>query len=238
MVRVLMMVRVLILGGTTEASALARRLAGDARFDAVLSFAGVTRAPLLPPVAVRVGGFGGAAGLAAFLRAENFDVLIDATHPFAVQIKRNASAAAAQAGIAHLRALRPPWSAQPGDRWREVADMADAARALGDAPRRVLLTIGQKELAPFRAAPWHDYVLRSVDPPDPALVPRGAVVIAARGPFIVADEIALLRAHRIDVIVTKNSGGDATAAKLAAARALGIEVVMVRRPAPPGRGGR
>jgi len=223
----------LILGGTAEASTLARRLAGDARFDALLSFAGVTRAPLLPPIAVRIGGFGGAEGLAAFLREGGFDLLIDATHPFAVQIKRNAAEAAAQAGVRRLVVLRQEWVAHAGDRWRQVADMAEAAKALGETPRRVLLTVGRKDLAPFVAAPRHQYVLRSVDAPGDAFVPPGAVVIAARGPFILADEIALLAAHRIDAIVTKNSGGDATVAKLEAARTLGIDVVMVRRPAAP-----
>ncbi len=227
------MPRVLILGGTTEASALAEALAGDARFTPLLSFAGSTRAPRPPPIAWRVGGFGGVPGLAEFLRGEAFDLLLDATHPFAAQMKRHAAAAAALAGIPALGVLRPGWRAVDGDRWAMVADMAGAARALGAAPRRVLLTIGQKDLAAFQAAPWHRYVVRSVDPPDAASLPPDATVIAARGPFREADEMALLAARRIEVIMTKNSGGTATQAKLAAARRLGLEVVMVARPPPP-----
>ncbi len=227
------MPRVLILGGTTEASAIAEALAQDARFSPMLSFAGTTRAPRPPPIPWRVGGFGGIAALADFLRREAFALLLDATHPFAAQMKRHAAAAASLAGVPVLGVLRPGWKATPGDRWTMVADMAEAVRALGAAPRRVLLTIGQKELGGFQAAPWHDYVVRSVDPPDAASLPANAVVIAARGPFRESDELVLLTERRIEVIVTKNSGGTATGAKLAAARRLGLEVVMVARPPPP-----
>ena len=222
--------RVLILGGTTEASALASALAGDARVDATLSLAGVTRAPAPSPLPVRSGGFGGADGLAAFLRDGGFDTLVDATHPYAATITRNAAIAAARAGVAHLRIARPAWQPCPADRWTEVASLAAAAVRLGAAPRRVLLTIGRKDLAPFRDAPAHRYVLRSVDPPGPEELP-GATVITDRGPFTLDGELALLRRHRIDVLVTKNSGGSATAAKLDAARALGVEVIMLARPA-------
>ncbi len=225
----------LILGGTTEASAIARALAGDARYRPVLSLAGRTRAPVAPPIPWRSGGFGGAEGLAAHLRAQDVTALVDATHPFAAQISRNAAVAAAAAGVPHLAVLRPPWTPQDGDRWTSVPDMAAAAAALGAQPRRVLLTIGQQELAPFAAAPWHRYLIRSVDPPPPALLPPGARTLTARGPFQEEDEMRLLAEEDIQAIVTKNSGGAATAAKLAAARILGIEVVMVARPpAPPG----
>ena len=225
------MLRVLILGGTTEASALARALSGDARFEAMVSLAGVTRAPVRPALAVRIGGFGGVAGLAAWLRDHRTDAMVDATHPFAAQMTRHAAEAAAQSGVALLRIDRPAWVARPGDRWTEVADMAEAASALGQAPRRVLLTVGQKELTPFLAATWHHYVIRSVDPP--RLVPASCELITARGPFVPDDEVALLRERCIDVMVTKNSGGTATQAKLEAARRLGVEVIMVRRPAAP-----
>ncbi|MEJ8572285.1 cobalt-precorrin-6A reductase [Microbaculum marinum] len=225
--------RLLILGGTSEASALARALAGDARVAPLLSLAGRTKAPVTPPVPFRVGGFGGPAGLAAYLEAERFDLMIDATHPFADRIKRNAVEAAGLAGVPLLAIRRPEWRPQPGDRWTIVPDMAAAAAALGNDPKRVFLTIGQKELAPFREAPVHTYVIRSVDPPDPGHLPPNAVVIIARGPFDEPSERALLDGHRIDVIVTKNSGGTATEAKLAAARALRIPVVMVARPAHP-----
>jgi precorrin-6A/cobalt-precorrin-6A reductase len=227
--------RVLILGGTTEASAIARVLADDARFQPVLSLAGRTRVPVPPPVPWRTGGFGGAGGLATYLRTEGMHALIDATHPFAVRISRNAVEAASAAAVPHLAVLRPAWTAQPGDRWTEVPGMAAAVDALGPQHRRVLLTVGQQELAPFAAAPWHDYLIRSVEPPPPALLPPGARSFTARGPFSEADEHRLLRDERIQAIVTKNSGGGATSAKLTAARALNMEVVMVARPpAPPG----
>ncbi len=219
--------RVLVLGGTTEASAIARGLAGDARFAAVLSYAGRTRTPLAQPIAVRVGGFGGVAGLAEYLRAERVDALVDATHPFAARIKANAAVAAGQTGTAQLAVLRPGWTAAAGDRWTLVATMRDAAAALGAEPRRVFLTIGQLDLAPF--GPPHRYLLRSVDPP--STPPPGATVITGRGPFGLAAERALLEAHAIEVVVSKNSGG--ADAKLQAARELGLRVVMVDRPPPP-----
>jgi len=225
--------RVLILGGTTEASELARALADDRRFDAVLSLAGRTRAPAQSPIPSRTGGFGGVEGLVAYLRAERVDALIDATHPFAAQISRHAVAAGEMARVPALALRRPPWQPVEGDRWTVVADMPAAARALGRSPRRVFLTIGQKDLAVFAAAPWHHYLVRSVDPHDPAALPPGAKAITARGPFEEGAERRLLEAHRIDVLVTKNSGGTATAAKLAAARALHLPVVMAARPAAP-----
>jgi precorrin-6A/cobalt-precorrin-6A reductase len=217
--------RVLILGGTTEASAIARALAGDGRFVPVLSLAGRTRAPVKPPIPWRVGGFGGAEGLAAYVRSEGVVALIDATHPFAARTKANA----ALAGVPRVAVLRPAWERQDGDRWTEVADMAQAFVALGMERRRVFLSIGRQDLAPF--GPRHAYLIRSVDPPDP--IPPDATVISARGPFTLDAERTLLLTHRIEVVVTKNSGGDATAAKLAAARSLGLPVVMVARPPPP-----
>ena len=225
--------RILLLGGSTEASALAIVLAGDERFDVVLSLAGATRSPRPQPVPVRRGGFGGVAGLTAFLRAEAVDLLIDATHPFAAQMSRHAVEAAELAGVPLLRIERPAWIAGAGDRWTPVPDMEAAAGALGGAPRRVLLTVGQKELAPFQAAPWHRYVIRSIDPPDPASLPPRATFLPGAGPFTVEAERRLLREHGIEAVVTKNSGGLATVAKLEAARELGIPVVMVSRPALP-----
>jgi precorrin-6A/cobalt-precorrin-6A reductase len=225
--------RVLILGGTTEASELARMLAGDARFAATLSLAGRTRSPLAQPIPCRIGGFGGVDGLAAYLRAHRTDALIDATHPFAAQMSRHAAAAAGRAGTPLCVVLRPEWRKLPGDRWHVVPDMQAAASALGAAPQRVLLTVGQKDLAPFAAAPQHQYLIRSVDQPPPSSLPPGAVVITARGPFAVADERRLMQENAIEALVTKNSGGDATRPKLDAARALDIPVVMVARPALP-----
>jgi precorrin-6A/cobalt-precorrin-6A reductase len=225
--------KLLILGGTGEASALARALAGDSRFSPVLSLAGRTRHPAPQPLPTRQGGFGGAAGLARYLAAEGIDLLIDATHPFAVEISRNAVEAARATATPMLTVLRPEWEPAPGDHWLLVSDMPAAAAALGDAPRCVLLTIGRQDLAPFAAAPWHHYVVRSVDPPPPESLPPNAEIIAMRGPFLAADERRLLTEHAIEVLVTKNSGGSATVAKLHAARALGLPVVMVARPSKP-----
>jgi precorrin-6A/cobalt-precorrin-6A reductase len=221
--------RVLILGGTTEASAIARALAGHPAFEPVLSLAGRTATPMAQPIPVRIGGFGGAAGLTDYLCQERIAALIDATHPFAVRIKANASRAATAAGVKRLCVLRPPWCPLPGDDWRMVDTMGQAFAALGPTPRRAFLTVGQQELDPF--GPPHRYLIRSVDPPPNP--PRGAMVITARGPFDEAAERALMLEHGIDMLVTKNSGGAATAAKLAAARALGLPVIMVTRPPPP-----
>jgi precorrin-6A/cobalt-precorrin-6A reductase len=226
--------RVLILGGTVEASALARLAAAEPGLAPILSLAGRTASPLLPAIPSRIGGFGGAAGLAAYLRHAAIDRLIDATHPFAHQISSNAAQAAALADVPRLVLCRPPWVAGPSDDWRMVPTMQAAALALGAARRRVFLTIGRQELRPFQAmAAHHHYLIRSVDPPDPALLPPRAEVITARGPFPEAAERALMERHGIDVLVTKNSGG--ADGKLSAARALGRPVVMVeRQPAPVG----
>ena len=226
--------RVLLLGGTTEASALAEMLARDPRFSATLSLAGVTRAPRLPAIACRIGGFGGVEGLIDWLRAERIEALVDATHPYAVQMSRHAGIAAARVGISRLRIDRPAWAAGPGDRWISVRDAEAAAAALGASPRRVLLTVGSKALRPFHHAPAHHYLVRCIDPPDPALLPPDAELLLARGPFTLDGEIALLAGRRIELLVSKNSGGTATAPKLQAARRLGLPVLMIERPAPAG----
>ena len=194
---------------------------------------GVTRFPAASPLDTRIGGFGGVDGLADYLRANRIDALVDATHPFATVMSANAVAAAAASRVPCLAVLRPAWRESAGDLWIRVPDVAAAAAALGAEPRRVFLTIGRKDLAPFRAAD-HLYFIRSVDPPAPEDLPPGATVIAARGPFAVVDEERLLARHRIDLLVTKNSGGTATRGKLAAARMRGIPVVMVDRPPTPG----
>ena len=224
----------LILGGTAEASALARLAAGEPGLAPTLSLAGRTASPLLPAIPSRIGGFGGAEGLAGYLCREAIDLLIDATHPFAHQISINAAQAAEAARIPRLVLCRPPWVAGPSDDWRMVPAMAAAAARLGAAPRRVFLTIGRQELRPFQAmGAHHYYLIRSVDPPDPALLPPSADVLTARGPFPEESERALMERHRIEVLVTKNSGG--VDGKLRAARALGLPVVMVeRKPTPVG----
>lgn len=221
--------KLLIIGGSGEAAALARALAGDARFDVTVSLAGRTAEPMQLPGRLHRGGFGGAEGLARYLTQERFACVIDATHPFAVQMKANAIAAAKAAGVALLAIRRPEWVPRDGDNWIMTDSIEGVAIALGEAPRRVFLTTGRMELAPFRAAPHHFYVLRSVEAPSPEELPPRVALITARGPFKVADERALLKEHAIDVIVTKNSGGEATMAKLDAARDLGLPVIMVRR---------
>jgi len=198
-----------------------------------LSLAGRTAAPAPQPVPVRIGGFGGAAGLAAWLGAEAIDLLIDATHPHAARISANAATAAALAQVPLLALDRPAWVAVDGDRWTEVADIGTAVHALGTAPRHAFLALGRNELAPFAAAPQHFYLIRSVDPVEPPLAVPHAVYLTGRGPFDEADERELLCHHRIDVIVAKNSGGAATYGKIAAARSLGLPVIMLARPARP-----
>lgn len=221
--------RVLVLGGTAEGRLLATELARDARVRVVSSLAGRVREPVLPPGEVRIGGFGGVAGLTRWLRVERITAVVDATHPFAAGMTANAAAASAATGVPLLVLRRPGWAAGPGDRWRSVDSLTAAAAVLPELGARVFLTTGRRDLAPFAASDlW--FLLRSVDPPQPP-VPRRRHVLCHRGPFTVDGEAALLREHRIDVLVTKNSGGPMTGAKLVAARQAGIPVVVVARPA-------
>ena len=225
------MKRILILGGTTEARQLAGKLA--ARADVTLSLAGRTENPVQQGVPVRVGGFGGAEGLAAYLTDNRTDLLVDATHPYAARISANAANAARLAGVPAIALRRPPWTQVAGDRWTIVGSAAEAAALLGVAPRKIFLALGRQELAPFEAAPEHSYLVRSVDPVEPPLGLPHAAYILARGPFSEAGDRALLEEHRIDAIVAKNSGGQATYGKIVAARTLGIEVFLIRRPPLP-----
>jgi precorrin-6A/cobalt-precorrin-6A reductase len=223
--------RILILGGTTEARQLAALLAARGA-DATVSLAGRTSAPVPHALPVRTGGFGGAAGLAQHLRTQRIAALVDATHPYAARMSTNAADAAREAGVPILALRRPGWERQPGDDWTEVADAPAAAAALGDEPKRVFLALGRQEVASFAAAPQHRYLIRSVEPVGDA-APSGARHILARGPFDAAAERALLQAERIDILVCKNSGGDATYGKIAAARDLCIPILMLRRPVLP-----
>jgi precorrin-6A/cobalt-precorrin-6A reductase len=225
--------RVLILGGTTEARLLAERLARRRDLDVTLSLAGRTSNPVPHPVPVRIGGFGGPAGLADHLRAERIERLIDATHPYAAQMSAHAAQAARLAGVPLLALRRPAWRPVAGDRWTEVAATRAAAGALGETPRRAFLALGRNEIAAFAAAPQHHYLVRSVDPVEPPLAVPSATYIRRRGPFREEDDRALLAAHAIDLVVSKNSGGDAAYGKIAAARRLGIAVMLLRRPALP-----
>lgn len=226
---------VLILGGTGDARQLAERLAERGDLRVTLSLAGRTTAPLAQAGEVRVGGFGGVEGLTRYLREERIDTLVDATHPFAARMSQNAVAAAQITGVPLIVLARPQWEKVPGDRWIEASDIPDAARLVGDERKTVFLAIGRQELVPFAACPQHRYIVRSIDAVDAALL--DAEYILARGPFGEADERELFVRHGVDIVVAKNSGGDATYGKIAAARALGIPVVMVRRPQPSGAAG-
>jgi precorrin-6A/cobalt-precorrin-6A reductase len=225
--------RILILGGTTEARRLAERLGERADMAVTVSLAGRTTAPAAQGVPVRIGGFGGTEGLARYLTTERVDALIDATHPYAAIISANAAAAAAATRVPLLALRRPPWAPLPGDRWIEVADAAAAVEALGETPRRVFLTLGKTEIGIFARAPQHHYLVRSVEPVDPPLPVPHASYLTGRGPFNETADRALLVAHAIDVVVAKNSGGTATYGKIAAARVLGLPVILLRRPALP-----
>lgn len=225
------MKRILVLGGTAEARRLAGRLAPQA--DVTLSLAGRTGSPVDQGVPVRSGGFGGVEGLAGYLMQNGIDLLVDATHPYAARISANAANAARLCGVRVVALRRPPWEQVAGDRWTSVESAAEAAEMLGQAPRKVFLALGRQELAPFETAPRHSYLVRSVDPVEPPLAVPHATYILARGPFSEADDRALLQTHGIDAIVSKNSGGQATYGKIAAARALGVEVLMIRRPPLP-----
>jgi precorrin-6A/cobalt-precorrin-6A reductase len=227
--------RVLILGGTADANRLVAAVAGVAGIDAVLSYAGRTDNPTPPPIAWRVGGFGGIDGLVNYLRIEKIDRVVDATHPFATQMSAHAVAACATAAVPLLALERAPWQREPGDHWIEVDDLTAAAEALGVTPRRVFLGIGRMHLKTFAAHRQHAYLVRLIDPPRAPLPLPGAEVIVARGPFDRAADRAMLTQHRIDIVVAKNAGGDAASAKIDAARDLALPVVMVRRPLVPPR---
>lgn len=217
------------MGGTGEARELARIASGERGVDIVSSLAGRVRDPRLPEGEVRIGGFGGAEGLRTWLSDNAIDRVVDATHPFAATIGANASHAAAAAAVPLLRLLRPAWIAGPGDHWIAVPDLAAAARTVGAGYSRVFLTIGRQGVGAFAGLtePW--FLIRAIDPPTAAVPPHHELLLA-RGPFAVAEEIALLSRHAIDILVTKNSGGNQTEAKLDAARELGIPVVMIDRP--------
>ncbi|KKW91971.1 cobalt-precorrin-6A reductase [Sphingobium chungbukense] len=226
------MAHILILGGTTEASALARALA-ERGARAVLSYAGRTEKPRPQPVPVRVGGFGGIAGLVEYLRREGVTHLVDATHPFAATMSGHAVAAAREAGVAHIMLTRPGWVAAQGDRWTHVADLEGAVAALAGPGRRVMLALGRMHADAFAVRPQHHYLLRFVDVPDELpVLPRHDLVVD-RGPFTVEGDMALMRAHGIDLVISKNAGGNGAEAKLIAARRLGLPVLMIDRPPCP-----
>ena len=226
--------RVLILGGTAEARALADILHRQDRYQVISSLACRVSRPSLPSGEVRVGGFGGVDGLVRYLRAEAVDVVVDATHPFADTISANAVRAAESAGVRLLALRRPEWSAEPADRWTRVPDAAGAVREIDLLPDEghVFLTTGRMNLAAYARDDRHAYLIRLVDPPAGPL-PARHVVVLDRGPYTVDGELDMMRQHDVTALVTRNSGGTATAAKLVAARRQGIPVIMIDPPAPP-----
>jgi len=228
-----MALNVLILGGTTEASVLARQVAGNPRLAPILSLAGRTTNPRAQPIATRTGGFGGIKGLVRYLRDEAIEAVIDATHPYADQMSAHAVAACRETGVPLASLVRPEWQAEAGDRWQVVPSFDTAARALGPTPRRVFLSLGRQELHVFAAAPQHHYIARLIERPERADLPPDLRLVQARGPFDREAELRLLTEEQIDVMVSKNSGGDATYAKIEAARALGLPVIMIARPNKP-----
>jgi precorrin-6A/cobalt-precorrin-6A reductase len=223
---------ILILGGTTEARELAAGLASRPGVRVTTSLAGRVTRPGAVAGEVRIGGFGGVVGLADWIREEQVDALVDATHPFARAITAHAVRAAAATGVRCVVLRRPGWRPGPGDRWHQVDSLEEAARLLPSLGRRVFLTTGRTELAAFAHLTELHFVVRSVELPEPPMPPHTEVLLA-RGPFTVADESTLLYDHCIDVLVTKDSGGAATSAKLTAARELALPVVVVRRPPLP-----
>lgn len=223
-----------MLGGTAEAARLCRALAG-AGLRGTVSLAGRVASPAAQALPLRIGGFGGAEGLASHLQAERITHVIDATHPFAAQMSANAVAACRAAGVPLIALTRAPWEETAADRWIRVPDMAGAVAALAGPRRRVMLAVGRMHLADFAAQAQHVYLLRLVDPPEAPLDFPDHHVVVDRGPFGLETDRRLMREHRIDLVVSKNSGGSGAFAKIAAARELGLPVLMIDRPALPAR---
>lgn len=224
--------RVLLLGGTGEARTLAAELIGRG-VEVTSSLAGQVSNPALPVGAVRIGGFGGSEGLASYLREQRVTHLVDATHPFAATITRNAVAASSRSGVPLTLLRRPGWTQRPDDDWTWVPTIVDAARlAAGSPAGTVLLTTGRRDLAAFAGDAGHHYLVRTVDPADGPTPPRYTPILA-RGPYTLDGELALMREHAVTLLTTKDSGGALTIAKLYAASELGVPVVLVERPPLP-----
>ncbi|KUF12432.1 cobalt-precorrin-6A reductase [Pseudoponticoccus marisrubri] len=224
----------LVLGGTTEATALCRALA-EAGLRGTISFAGRVARPVRQPLPQRVGGFGGVAGLRDYLETHGITHVVDATHPFAAQMSANAVAACDAAGVPLIALTRAPWQARTGDDWTHVPDIAGAVAALDRPACAVMLAVGRMHLPEFTVNPQHRYLLRLVDPPrEPPAFPRHHVVVD-RGPFTLEGDLALMRAHGVDLVVSKNAGGTGAYAKIEAARRLGLPVIMIDRPRIPPR---
>lgn len=223
--------RILLLGGTGDSRALAARLVERDDLEVITSLAGRTEHPLAIPGSLRIGGFGGVDALASYLREEKIDLLIDATHPFAERISENAEAACRKSGTPRLVLSRAPWQPVAGDRWITVADAEAAAKALKGLARQVFLSVGRQELEAFEGLRDIWFLVRMIDAPRGDLPLKKYEVVLGRGPFEANGERALILLHGIQALVTKNSGGEATYAKIAVARELGLPVVMIERPA-------
>ncbi|MDE5458204.1 cobalt-precorrin-6A reductase [Bradyrhizobium sp. CSA112] len=228
------MIRALILGGTSDANLLANA-AACAGLDAIYSFGGRTRAPAHQPLPTRIGGFGGASGLAEYICRKGISHVVDATHPFAAEMSRNAVAACEATGTPLIALERAAWAKAAGDHWVEVAGITSAVAALPQNRARVFLAIGRQHIAAFGTKPQHAYTLRFVDPPDGPLPFPDADVIVSRGPFTLAGELEMMCARGIEWIVARNSGGTGAHAKIDAARQLGLPVIMLTRPELPDR---
>jgi precorrin-6A/cobalt-precorrin-6A reductase len=227
------MKRLVILGGTGDAVNLANLAMSLPGLEVITTLAGRTRAPKRIAGEVRIGGFGGEAGLVEYLQAEKIDLLIDATHPFAARMSWNAAGAATTMGIPWLMLVRPAWERSSADNWIEVESVEAAVSAIPGSAQRIFLTIGRQQLAPFATLTDRWCLIRSIDPPDANIqLPPGKLLLD-RGPFSLEQELQLFREYQIQAIVSKNSGGDATAAKIIAAREMGLPVVMVQRPIVP-----
>ncbi len=228
------MATLLILGGTSEAASLATAISTNQSLHVITSLAGRTAQPRKLPGEVQTGGFGGVEGLIRFLRKRRIDAVIDATHPFAEQMSRHGDLACRDLGLPRLCLTRPAWARHGDDKWHEVPDVIAAATCLSGLGSRIFLTSGQRDLAAFSGLDDLWFLIRTVEPIE-GIKPKQSCCLQARGPFTEADEIELMKTHRIDVLVTKASGGKATYGKIAAARQLGLPVLMIKRPdLPPG----
>lgn len=221
--------RILILGGTGEGTKLASRLAHRSGLYTISSLAGRVSEPTRPEGVVRVGGFGGVEGLASFLVKENIGMVVDATHPFAVRISRNAELACARLGLPLIAFIRPPWIKSKADLWHEVLNFEEAASVVDVQKGRAFLSIGRQEVSSFAACHETWFLIRAIEEPTRRL-PRFHEILLRRGPFSLDEELRLLEDHSIDYVISKNSGGSATYTKIQAARLLEIPVVMVKRP--------
>jgi precorrin-6A/cobalt-precorrin-6A reductase len=226
------MAKILILGGTADGVGIAKVVSELSEMDAVYSLAGATKSPKLPNCRTRVGGFGGADGLARYLREENIDGMVDATHPYASQMANHANLACEENNVPRIKLLRPAWTPVPGDDWHGVENAAEAAESIPKTAKRIFLATGHKDLPKFKHLSESWFLVRLVDAPKIEVPLLKHQLILGRGPFDLKAEVDLLRMHKIDAVVSKNSGGS-TYTKIEAARHLGLPVVMIDRPKPP-----